>query len=498
MHDTLDHLLTMASRPARANQLQKTAQLREFRRGVRRAVAKPLLYDMRGFGAVAAGMLERVARGERVRDAEIHDMFARGPSLVRGVNGNRSVAIVPVRGVALYDCELQPICFSTLKLARDVTQLASDPEIETILLDIDSPGGAVTGIAECGDAIWAARKRTKVVGLASPLCASAAFWIGSQCSELIAVRSADIGSVGVFMAHTDCSKFNEMNGLKVSYVFAGAHKVEGNSNEPLSDEAKAYYQSEVDTIYRDFTQAVARGRGTTVHDVVQNYGKGRCMAAPMAKKFGLIDRIVSSPDEALQLIMSPSADRRARLASLKSTPLPVSPKERPVIKQGNEASQSRRVRLDKLRAEGPPTKQTTPTGLMRIRGFAAHFGIPNANGNEYTAATFQGSIRPHEVRMLLEHDTSKVIGRWDDIRITPNGLWVEGRIAPTTPAAAEAAAAIVNDGVAGLSISMHPDSLKTEKSKFSGRTVVTKAKLREISVTRNPADALARLSFEAG
>jgi signal peptide peptidase SppA len=213
---------------------------------------------------------------------------------------------------------MPPYCFSTLLLAQTMNALANDPSVGTIVLDIDSPGGQVTGTAEAADSVFAATKRKKVIGLINPLCASAAYYIGAQCSELISIKSGDVGSVGVFMSHVDCSKMNADMGMKITYIYAGEHKVEGNSDEPLSDSAKAYYQSEVDVIYQDFLKAVARGRKTTVSDVFKNFGGGRCMTATAALKAGLIDQIVSSPDAALRLAASPPAMRAARLARLKT------------------------------------------------------------------------------------------------------------------------------------------------------------------------------------
>lgn len=290
-------------------------KMRQFRREIKGCVGKPLLFHARdGYGAVLYGLFERVGRGDRVHDADIHEMMAdsraehdddgeprriaisAGPQLIPGGPGAKATALVPVRGVAMYDLDYPPYCFSTLLLAQTVTQLANDPEIGMIVLDIDSPGGMVTGTAEAGDAIFAARKRKKVMALVNPLAASAAYWLASQATEIIAIKSADIGSIGVFMVHTDCSKFNEMQGMKVTYIFAGEHKVEGNPDEPLADDARAYYQSEVDTIYQQFLKAVARGRGVSVTEVFDNYGKGRCMMAPAAKDAGLIDDFMTIGD----------------------------------------------------------------------------------------------------------------------------------------------------------------------------------------------------------
>lgn len=287
-------------------------KMRQFRREIRSCPGKPLAFHMRsGYGAVVGAMLERVGRGERVHDSEIHDIMAdsrnasdddgearrilveAGPRIIPNGTAGKAVAIVSMRGIANYNVEFQPYCFSTALLAQTMSALGSNPDVGTIVLDIDSPGGMVTGTVEAADAVYAAAKKKTVVALVNPLCASAAYWIASQASEIIATKSADIGSVGVFMAHTDCSKFNEMNGMAVTYIYAGQYKVEGNPDEPLSQDAIDYYQGEVDSIYSDFVKGVARGRGISTADVLAKFGQGRTMMAADAKAAGMIDQITT-------------------------------------------------------------------------------------------------------------------------------------------------------------------------------------------------------------
>ena len=129
------------------------------------------------------------------------------PQIIPGPRGGKATALVYARGTAMYDFEFQPYVFSTALLAQRVNALANDPAVGMIVLDVDSPGGVVTGTPEAADAIYAAAKRKKVVALVNPLCASAGYWLASQASEIIAVPSADIGSIGVYQLHWDDSQF---------------------------------------------------------------------------------------------------------------------------------------------------------------------------------------------------------------------------------------------------------------------------------------------------
>lgn len=293
--------------------------MRKFKREIRSANGRLLAFEMRhGFGAALTPLLERVARG-RVDDGEIREMFLgrsemvrdrcmedddsaiqeansraellAAPTIVPGTKQGKFTALVSCHGIAMYDVEYQPYAFSTLRLSQVMGRLAADPTIETIFLDIDSPGGYVTGTQEAADAVYAARKKKAVVALVNPLAASAAYWIASQAETIIGVPSADVGSIGVFMTHYDCSAMLSQAGITPTFIFAGEYKVEGNSMQPLGDEAKSFFQSQVDQTYEDFTNAVARGRGVSVKTVLEKFGKGRCYDAVTAKKLGMIDSI---------------------------------------------------------------------------------------------------------------------------------------------------------------------------------------------------------------
>jgi signal peptide peptidase SppA len=292
----------------------------EFRRVIRSAPGQILAFQLDGEGAVLAETLKALARGERVREDDVLAAMGGGsvamPRIASGAKGGKATVVVPLRGIATPYVELQPFAWSTMRLAQTtMPALANDASIDGIVLDVDSPGGFVTGTAEAADAVYAARLKKTVFTLVNTLMASAAYWVGAQGTEIISIPSGTVGSVGCFMAHTDCSKFNEAQGLRVTYIHDGEFKVEGNPDEPLSAEARAYYQSEVSTIGRQFRRAVARGRGVSVEKVETDFGRGRTMMAPAAKRAGLIDRI-GMPDQVLGLRAGGASSRAMRLKQL--------------------------------------------------------------------------------------------------------------------------------------------------------------------------------------
>lgn len=236
--------------------------------------------------------------------------------------GGRSgtVAVVPVLGpISKRDSFMSMMegGTSTNRLIAQLRSLAVDESVATVLLNVDSPGGTVSGLPELAAEVRRTAQTKRVVAIANDLAASAAYWVASQADEIVATPEAYVGSVGVFTQHTDCSGYNQQNGLKVTYIHAGRFKVEGNPDEPLSDEAREYIQGLIDETYAMFVAEVASGRSAatgarvTPATVRADYGEGRVMHAKAAKEAGMIDRIASYSETLARLSGVKPAGARA-------------------------------------------------------------------------------------------------------------------------------------------------------------------------------------------
>jgi signal peptide peptidase SppA len=206
------------------------------------------------------------------------------------------VGVLPIRGVLAQRMNLMSEFSggtSTQMLSQQLHELVNDTDVASIVLDVDSPGGSVYGIAELGDEIFEARRKKRIVAIANSMAASAAYWLASQAHELVITPGGEAGSIGVVAVHVDRSGQNELLGVKPTYVTAGRYKAEGNFDQSLGDEARRHVQSRVDEYYSMFAQAVARGRGVTTHDVRRGFGEGRVLGAQAAVREGLADRIAT-------------------------------------------------------------------------------------------------------------------------------------------------------------------------------------------------------------
>lgn len=187
-----------------------------------------------------------------------------------------------------------PASASTVSIGNTLDSLMGDATVKAIVMRFDSPGGGVYGVQELGDKINASKGQGKpIIAQVDSLAASAAYWLASQCDEIVITPSGQAGSIGVYTLHQDVSGAMDQAGVKPTFVSAGPYKVEGNQFQPLEGEALGAMQDTVNSYYNDFTSAVARGRGVTAQAVKDGYGQGRVLKAKESVKAGLADRVAT-------------------------------------------------------------------------------------------------------------------------------------------------------------------------------------------------------------
>lgn len=210
------------------------------------------------------------------------------------------VAVIPISGLITKNVSFWSWLFpgSSITGITELLQTAiTDPKVDAILLNIDSPGGTVNGTNALSEAIFEARNEKPIIAYAS-MMASAAYWIGCGANYVFADKTADIGSIGVLMVHTEYSKHYENEGVKTTYLTAGKYKAIGNDSEPLSELAKETFRKELDYVYGIFIDTVAKNRGVAADFVKNNMADGRIFIGEQAVTAGLVD-MVASIDDAL-------------------------------------------------------------------------------------------------------------------------------------------------------------------------------------------------------
>lgn len=263
--------------------------------------------------AAITAVLHRAAGGVRLSDVEITQAIGGAPQAVqerreRNASTPGAVMVLPLFGIISHRIhQVQDISgpggTSTEGFMRAFRQAMNDPGIESIIVDVDSPGGSVFGVPELAEEIFEARGKKNVVAVANAQAASAAYWIASAAQEFVVTPSGEVGSIGVWTAHEDYSKFLEAEGVSVSLISAGKYKIEGNPYQPLGDEARSAIQASVDDYYDMFVKTVAKHRNTKAANVRGGFGQGRMVSAKDAVSQGMADR-VATLDETIQRLAS--------------------------------------------------------------------------------------------------------------------------------------------------------------------------------------------------
>ena len=188
-----------------------------------------------------------------------------------------------------------PVSYTALRDAFD--DLLEDDGINAIVLRIESPGGMASGMFDLSDRIFAARGRKPIHALVDDYAYSAAYGIAAACDEIWVSRTGGVGSVGVCAFHYDWSGNDAQIGLKVTPIYAGEQKIDFNPHFPMSEQAQARAQEDVDRTYALFVKSVAQYRGMDEAAVRATeagvfYGD-RAVAAGMATRLGTWDDLIA-------------------------------------------------------------------------------------------------------------------------------------------------------------------------------------------------------------
>lgn len=206
------------------------------------------------------------------------------------------VAVIPVHGMIVK----RPSWLTVWGLATSVDQLACvvrraslDGAVRAIVLDVDSPGGRVAGVADCGDVIYGLRGTKTIHAIANDVCCSAGYFLASAAEKVWATQSATVGSIGTKLARLDLREANKLEGYQWTIFETGSLKSAGDPNVPLSDEERTYLQGWVDNVQQGFVAAVSRNRGIAAEQVRNKYGDGRFWLGPEAVSLGLCDGVTT-------------------------------------------------------------------------------------------------------------------------------------------------------------------------------------------------------------
>jgi signal peptide peptidase SppA len=200
------------------------------------------------------------------------------------------------------------------EILENLHEALADPLVEKILLDVDSPGGEVNGVFDLCDEIYAARSAKQIEAIANDDAFSAAYAIASSASKLWISRTSGVGSIGVIATHIDQSSLDQIEGVKITPIFAGERKNDLTPHEPLSEAAMAAMRGEINRLYVMFVETVARNRGISAEQIrateAAMFFGADAVNAGLADGFRQFDSLLSPPGNAAKSMFLTTNPRR--------------------------------------------------------------------------------------------------------------------------------------------------------------------------------------------
>ncbi|MBX0311899.1 MAG: signal peptide peptidase SppA [Sulfurihydrogenibium sp.] len=176
-----------------------------------------------------------------------------------------------------------------------ISEATKDESIKAVVIDVDSPGGAVGASQEIYRAIEKLREKKPVVVSMGNVAASGGYYISAPANVIYANPGTITGSIGVIIQHVDVSEILNKLGVKVNTIKSGANKDILYPTKPLLPEQKALLEKTVMDVYDQFLDAIVRYRPIK-KDVLKSYADGRVFSGNEAKALGLVDKIGNIQD----------------------------------------------------------------------------------------------------------------------------------------------------------------------------------------------------------
>ncbi len=214
---------------------------------------------------------------------------------------SNGIAIIPVHGSLINRFGYSWGFVTGYNFIRQQTAMAGqDPDVLGIVFDHNSFGGEVAGCFECAADISTLAAGKPTMSLVDSNCYSAAYAMASGTDQIVVTPSGGAGSIGVVAMHVSYEKMLDEAGIKVTFIHAGEHKVDGNPYQDLPADVQADIKKSIAASYSTFVSHVASGRDMDEKDVRAT--EARTYRAEDAMSLGLIDAI-ATPQQAMQAFL---------------------------------------------------------------------------------------------------------------------------------------------------------------------------------------------------
>jgi len=191
--------------------------------------------------------------------------------------------------------ELKGLIVSSEQVLRHLAEFRNSPNVKSIILRIDSPGGAVGASQEIYQEVKRTNEVKPVVASMGSIGASGGFYAALGADTIIANPGTMTGSIGVIIKFPNLEGLFEKIGYKSEVIKSGPLKDVGASNRPMSEEERNLMQDLIDNVYNQFVRDIAAARSMS-EESIYKLADGRVYTGEQALEVGLIDSLGNFTD----------------------------------------------------------------------------------------------------------------------------------------------------------------------------------------------------------
>ena len=188
-------------------------------------------------------------------------------------------------------------------------------KVDSIVLMINSPGGAVAGLFDTCRYIEKASKKKKCTAYVTGMACSAAYAIATACDEIYMMEDAEVGSCGCYAHAVDYGEdYYKQNGF-IHRIFRSKCSPKKNCSV-ITDEAEAEaFQAEVDALGEKYLKYVAKRRKCSYDDALKNFGQGGTFMGNDAVSAGMVDGIKTLEELGIEDAEVEASEKKKKCAS---------------------------------------------------------------------------------------------------------------------------------------------------------------------------------------
>ena len=231
-----------------------------------------------------------------------HYLFASSEAYIEVLepgDSDSGILVLPVHGVIGVDGE----GYNHELLLTAIESAKTDPSVQAILLDIDSPGGSVYHTHELYTALMEVKEERDLPVYASmgSVAASGGYYLAMAADQVFASPESLTGSIGVIMSQLDLSELMDEFGVKEKVIKSGEMKDIMSPSREMTQAEEDLLQSYVDESFDAFVAVVDQGRDNLNEEEIRDLADGRIFSGRQAQREGLIDELGFFKDALAQL-----------------------------------------------------------------------------------------------------------------------------------------------------------------------------------------------------